>query len=74
MDSGETALLQKIHYLEQLMAQHGTALLELNHETAKIRIALEACSQFVGRLEQRVRTETKTLDKHEKRIAALEGS
>jgi predicted nucleic acid-binding Zn-ribbon protein len=72
MDFDETALLRKIHDIEQLAAQHGTALLQLSDETAKIRDGLEACSQDVGQLERRVRAETETLDAHEKRIAALE--
>jgi t-SNARE complex subunit (syntaxin) len=74
MDSNETALLRKIHDIEQLATQHGTALLELNDETAKIRTGLEAYSQLVAQLERRVRAETDTLDEHEKRIAALEGA
>jgi t-SNARE complex subunit (syntaxin) len=72
MDSNETALRRKIHDIEQLAAQHGTALLELNDETAKIRTGLEAYSQYVAQLERRLRAETRTLDQHEKRIAALE--
>jgi predicted nucleic acid-binding Zn-ribbon protein len=73
MDSNETALLQRIHDIEQLAAQHGTALLELSDETAKIRSGLEANSQRFAQLERRVRAETETLDEHERRIAALEG-
>ena len=74
MDSDETALLRKIHDIEQLAAQHASALLELNDDAAKIRTTLEAYSQLVAQLERRVRAETQTLDEHEKRIAALEGA
>ena len=72
MDSDENRSSSKIRDLEQLAAQHGTALLELNAETAKIRTGLEVCSHLVAQLEPRVRAETRTLDQHEQRIAALE--